>query len=40
VEDSIRRLNPYAVDLSSGVETDGIKDKEKILEIVRRVRNV
>ena len=40
VEEAVRRLKPYAVDLSSGVETDGIKDKEKILEIVRRVRNV
>lgn len=40
VELAIKKLNPYAVDLSSGVETDGIKDKEKILEIVRRVRNV
>lgn len=30
---------PFAIDLSSGVETDGVKDKDKILEIVRRVRN-
>ena len=31
---------PFAVDISSGVETDGVKDREKIFEIVRRVRNV
>ncbi len=28
----------YALDISSGVETDGIKDKNKIQETVRRVR--
>lgn len=28
----------YAIDISSGVETDGIKDKNKIQETVRRVR--
>lgn len=33
-------LNPYGIDLSSGVETNGVKDRNKILEIVRRVRNV
>ncbi|HWQ79417.1 MAG TPA: phosphoribosylanthranilate isomerase [Anaerovoracaceae bacterium] len=30
---------PYAIDVSSGAETGGIKDREKILEIVRRIRN-
>lgn len=33
------KFNPYAVDVSSGVESDGVKDREKILEIVRSVRN-
>ena len=32
-------INPFAIDVSSGVETDGAKDREKILEIVRSVRN-
>ncbi|MDR1839336.1 MAG: phosphoribosylanthranilate isomerase [Treponema sp.] len=31
-------LNPFAVDVSSGAETDGIKDREKILELVSIVR--
>jgi phosphoribosylanthranilate isomerase len=33
------KINPYAIDVSSGVETNGAKDREKILEIVRSVRN-
>lgn len=39
IEDAIYSVKPYAVDISSGVETDGVKDRDKILEIVRRVRN-
>lgn len=34
----IEETNPYAVDLSSGVETDGIKDKEKIKKVIEIVR--
>jgi phosphoribosylanthranilate isomerase len=34
----IRKLNPYCVDLSSSVETDGVKDFNKIFEIVKIVR--
>lgn len=40
VAEAIRAVSPYAVDISSGVETDGRKDRDKILEIVRRIRNV
>lgn len=40
VERALEQLKPFAIDLSSGVETDGVKDKDKIMEIVRRVRNV
>ena len=39
LEQAIAATSPYAVDLSSGVETDGMKDRAKILEIVRRMRN-
>jgi len=37
---AVRAGRPFAVDISSGAETDGVKDRDKILEIVRRVRNV
>lgn len=33
------KLKPYAVDVSSGVETNGLKDKEKILKFVRSVKD-
>ena len=35
---AISRFHPYALDLSSGVETDGYKDKEKIIAAVAAVR--
>jgi phosphoribosylanthranilate isomerase len=31
-------FNPYALDISSGAETDGIKDREKIVQLVSLVR--
>ena len=36
--DKALELNPYAIDLSSSVETNGFKDEEKIKEIIRKVR--
>ena len=33
------RIRPYGVDLSSGIETDRVKDREKILAAVRNIRN-
>lgn len=39
IEDAIERLHPFCVDLSSGVETDGWKDLDKIREVVGRCRN-
>jgi phosphoribosylanthranilate isomerase len=38
VRDAIRQARPYAVDVSSGVETDGHKDPRKIAAFVRAVR--
>lgn len=40
IETAVKTVNPYAVDISSGIETNGVKDRDKIIEIVRRVRNV
>ena len=37
---AIKRLRPWTVDLSSGVETDGEKDRSKILAAVQVVRNM
>jgi phosphoribosylanthranilate isomerase len=39
IDEAVKNVKPYAVDLSTGVETDGVKDKQKILNIVRRVKN-
>ncbi len=36
--DAALDLNPYAVDVSSGVETDGFKDQKKMAEFVAAVR--
>ena len=36
---AIRQINPTLVDLSSGVETEKIKDEEKVLRAVAAVRN-
>lgn len=38
VKNRIQALHPYAVDVSSSVETDGRKDPEKIREIIEKVR--
>lgn len=35
---AVRRWKPYAVDVSSGIETDGYKDVEKMRTFVRAVR--
>ena len=36
---AVEQLRPWGTDLSSGVETDGVKDREKILAAVQAVRN-
>lgn len=37
---AINRVKPYAIDISSGVETDGVKDRVKIIDIISKVRQV
>ncbi len=38
VSDAIRLLHPYAVDVSSGIETDGVKDEAKMMAFAMAVR--
>lgn len=38
VSAAIDQLHPYAVDISSGIETNGIKDAEKMTAFVKAVR--
>lgn len=40
VEQAILQTHPFAVDISSGVEKDGVKDPKKITECIRRIRHV
>lgn len=37
-EQAIKTLHPYALDVSSGVETDGFKDKNKMELFIKAVR--
>lgn len=39
VGDAVRKLKPYGVDVSSGIETDGSKDRKKMKEFVCAVRS-
>ena len=36
--DEALALNPYCIDVSTGVETDGFKDEAKIKELIEKVR--
>ncbi len=40
VKAAVEALRPYGVDVSSGIETGGVKDREKMAAFVRRVRSV
>ncbi len=37
---AIEQIRPYGIDISSGVETDGLKDSSKIKDIILKVRSV
>ncbi len=38
VYEAVKKINPFAVDVSSGIETNGLKDKDKMKEFVENVR--
>jgi phosphoribosylanthranilate isomerase len=38
VREAVTMLHPFAVDVSSGIETDGLKDREKMQAFVAAVR--
>jgi len=40
IPEAVRMLSPEGIDLSSGVETDKVKDRDKILAVVREVRKM
>lgn len=40
VADAVRQISPFAVDVSSGVETDGVKDRQKMIRFAGNVRSV
>lgn len=40
ISEAVRRCRPFGVDLSSAVETDGKKDREKIMAAVAAVRSI
>ena len=40
VADAVRQIRPFAVDVSSGVETDGVKDRQKMIRFAGNVRSV
>ena len=39
IVEGIKTVQPYGVDLSGGIETDGCKDRNKIARIIELVRN-
>lgn len=37
---AIKQLHPYGIDLSSGIETNGVKDKGKLSSVIASVRRI
>lgn len=40
IKTAVSEINPFAVDISSSVETDGVKDFDKIKEVIDIVRSI
>jgi phosphoribosylanthranilate isomerase len=40
IAEAIHSTHPYCVDISSGVETNGVKDRQKIIDAVNLVRSI
>jgi len=40
VKEAIQTVHPMAIDISSGVETDGVKNPNKINELMKQVRSI
>ena len=40
MDEAIKRIHPYLIDISSGVETDGIKDPVKIREAIEKAHTI
>jgi len=40
ISSAIAKTNPFAVDISSGVETDGLKDSGKIMSVISTIRKI
>ena len=40
VTEAVKTLQPFGVDVSSGIETDGHKDPEKMRKFLDTVRNL
>lgn len=40
IKDLLKDIRPFGVDISSGIEIDGFKDREKIKNIINTVRSV
>ncbi len=38
VKEAIKKVNPYCIDINSGVETNGLKDKNKIEKIIKLIK--
>ncbi len=39
IEEAVKKYKPFAVDISSGVESDGVKDFEKMKSFINAVKN-